>query len=352
MNRDGFRVFLSAWSTVFLLWFALGAGSQTGWSKSALVTITPIGAQDGEFCVGDRALLFEDPTGVRVLTAPGRTVKGSADPRIGPLGSIHAVLVDHPHTDHIGNIFDNDCAATASLQSALPYPTEGNAPEIAAIHNSVVPIAGEMNSFFTQKILNITKASPPGCPMTGLNNVVIVPRTSPCVTALRGGTMLISKDGVSGVKVTTIPAWHGSGAPRALVDPPNVALGLTGYMGSESGFIIRFSNGLTVLWTGDSGLIGDWATQSQFYGVNLAIVHMGDINTMGPDEAAWAVQNLIKPTMVIPTHANQVSTNGGTVVPGTRVDAFISQLRRGTAIVPLSGVPITCDGRGRCRQHR
>ena len=40
------------------------------------VTITPLGAATGEFCVGDRALLFEDPTGVRVLIAPGRTVKG------------------------------------------------------------------------------------------------------------------------------------------------------------------------------------------------------------------------------------------------------------------------------------
>ena len=35
------------------------------------VTITPLGAQAGEFCAGDRALLFEDPTGVRVLIAPG-----------------------------------------------------------------------------------------------------------------------------------------------------------------------------------------------------------------------------------------------------------------------------------------
>lgn len=350
MNTYRFSVFGSAWFSLVMLLIALGG--DPAWSKSSLVTITPLGSQAGEFCVGDRALLFEDPTGVRILTAPGRTVKGSEDPRIAPLGSIHAVLVDHPHTDHVGNIFDNDCGATASRQTALPFPTEGNAPEIAARHNSVVPIAGEMNSFFTQKILNINKVSPPGCPMTGLDNVVIVPRTSPCVTAIRGGTMTVSMNGVDGVKITTIPAWHGAGAPRALLDAPGVALGLTGYMGSESGFILRFSNGLTVLWTGDSGLIGDWATQSQFYGVNLAVVHMGDINTMGPNEAAWAVQNLIKPNMVIPTHANQVSTVGGSVVPGTRVDAFISQLKHGTVIVPLSGVPITCDGGGHCRQHR
>ena len=51
----------------------------------------------------------------------------------------------------------------------------------------------------------------------------------------------------------------------------------------------------TVLWTGASGLIGDWQTQSKFYRPNLAIVHMGDLFTMGPDEAAFAVDHLSMP---------------------------------------------------------
>jgi hypothetical protein len=260
------------------------------------------------------------------------------------------VLVDHPHTDHIGNVYDSNCAAT--VNTPLLFPTEGNAPEIAARNNSAILVGGEMNSFFTRKIQNINGSAPPACPTSGLDNIFTVPRSSPCVAAVRGGTLTASKDGVTGVKITTIPAWHGAGAPSALVDAPGVPPGLTGYMGSETGYILRFTNGLTVLWTGDSGLIGDWATQSQFYRVNLAVVHMGDVNTMGPDEAAWAVLNLIRPTMVIPEHANQVSTQGGEVVAGTRVERFISQLRRGMAIVPLSGVKITCTGSGRCRQQK
>jgi len=68
------------------------------------VTITPLGAVDGEFCVGDRALLFEDPTGVRVLIAPGRTVRGSTDSRLPQPGtaggSVHVVLIDHPQTSN------------------------------------------------------------------------------------------------------------------------------------------------------------------------------------------------------------------------------------------------------------
>ena len=38
---------------------AAGAAAQT-------VKITPLGSHDGEFCALDRALIFEDPDGIRV----------------------------------------------------------------------------------------------------------------------------------------------------------------------------------------------------------------------------------------------------------------------------------------------
>jgi L-ascorbate metabolism protein UlaG (beta-lactamase superfamily) len=218
-----------------------------------------------------------------------------------------------------------------------------------------------MPDFFTQKISNISNAAPPGCPTdidpaTGqafLDNRFSVPRSSPCVGVIRGGTRTVRIGNNPGVKITTIPAFHAAGASRMHIDDPNVPPGLTGYAGHETGYIMRFTNGLTVLWTGDSGLIGDWATQAQFYGVNLAVVHGGDLFTMGPDEAAFAVSQLIKPRSVIPEHFNQVSTSGGRVNAGTRLERFIQQLRgpsRSRVIVPLSGVPISCDGQGNCSQ--
>jgi L-ascorbate metabolism protein UlaG (beta-lactamase superfamily) len=75
---------------------------------------------------------------------------------------------------------------------------------------------------------------------------------------------------------------------------------------------------------------------------------MDGLFTMGPDEAAFAVERLIRPTTVIPEHINQVSTSGGVVVPGLRLDAFIDKLHEGRIVVPLSGLPITCDGKGNC----
>src|SRR5439155_20474224 len=124
------------------------------------------------------------------------------------------------------------------------------------------------------------------------------------------------------------PAFHAAGVPRANIDQldsisgPGVPPGLTGEAGHETGYIIRFTNGLTVLWTGDSGLIGDWEVQSRLYRPNLAVVHAGDLFTMGPDEAAFAVNQLIKPRSVIPEHFNQVSTTGGKVNGGTKLERF------------------------------
>ena len=359
------------WFVSLVFAFVVAIGWSLAWAQT--VKVTPLGAEANRFCVGDRALLFEDPTGVRVLIAPGRTVNGSGDSRLGTLGSVHVLLIDHPHVDHIGDVFHNDCAGTQALTTPFAFPGEGNAPEIAAGHKSAVLVGGELPDFFPQKIKNVTGVAPPGCPATGLDNILAVPASArtggnankPCVGVIRGGTRTAVFQGAStGVKITTIPAFHAAGASRAHVDEltaspggsvvadPGIPAGLTGYAGAETGYILRFTNGLSVLWTGDSGLIGDWATQAAFYRVNLAVVHGGDLFTMGPDEAAFAVNQLIKPRSVIPEHFNQPSTTTtGAVIAGTRLERFINLLTgeaQSRVVVPLSGATFEFDGAGNC----
>src|SRR5256885_13328893 len=75
-------------------------GRTPGGAPAATVKITPLGSHDGEFCAFDRALVFEDPDGTRILYDAGRTVRGANDPR---LGKIDAVLLSHVHGDHIGD---------------------------------------------------------------------------------------------------------------------------------------------------------------------------------------------------------------------------------------------------------
>src|SRR5215470_6939874 len=100
--------------------------SSSAWAKGATVAITPLGARTGDFCQVDRALLFEDPTGVRILYDAGRTVAGSEDPR---LGDVHVVLLTHVHTDHLGDVKlaqdpddpSSSCSGNLRTASALPH---------------------------------------------------------------------------------------------------------------------------------------------------------------------------------------------------------------------------------------
>ena len=91
------------------------------------VKVTPLGLVKGEFCKFDRALIFEDPDGTRILYDPGRTVAGPNDPR---LGHIDAVLASHMHGDHVGDKHQpapgaGTCGALDLSVGALPNTIPG-----------------------------------------------------------------------------------------------------------------------------------------------------------------------------------------------------------------------------------
>lgn len=320
-----------------------------GWSsiQAANVKITPLGSTQGEFCARDRAMLFEDPSGVRILIQPGRTVNKSTDPR---LGDVHVILLDHAHDDHVGDRIETLCGGGGII--ALDDPSVPNIAEIAAGKNSAVLVGGELVPWLRNRIAVAEGAGVGGCGASGPTNLTEVARATPCVDTLRPGASreLRLNGAATGVRVSTVQATHSNGISSKFVDgavPP----GLGGYGGTENGYIIRFSNGLSVYWSGDSGFFGDMELFSEFYKVNMTVIHMGDLFTMGPDEAAFAVNELIEPRTAIPEHANEVATSGGVVNPGTRTERFINKVDKGIkVIVPLSGVEISCNGGGVCTQ--
>src|SRR4051812_26947212 len=136
-------------------------------TNDGVVAITSIGQRTGEYCARDRALLFEDPTGVRVLYDPGITVSGGGDPR---LGIVHAVLVSHSHFDHIGyrklvqNPDDPDALCTAITAKFTAFDPNTTAAEIALAKNSAVLVNGSMAQFIGQKIQNLTGTPTDVCP--------------------------------------------------------------------------------------------------------------------------------------------------------------------------------------------
>jgi L-ascorbate metabolism protein UlaG (beta-lactamase superfamily) len=345
---------------IFLVLFFAFARSQ-GWSaergQGETVKITPLGARTGEFCSPDRALLFEDPTGVRILYDPGWTVAGSTDPR---LGEVHVILLSHVHVDHLGDAsLDQDPdAATARCDSGfarVPALPNSNTAEIAAGKNSAVIVAGEVAGFLSRKIQNIRGVPTPGCPASGLTNEMTVPRSSPCTGGLGIGakrTVAISA-GNAGVQIVAVSAQHGNGLSNDFLTEPlkaNLAANnLSISVGPAIGYVLTFSNGLTVYLSGDTGQSSDmWTVVNDFHEAKLAVFNIGDIFTTGPEEAAFAVEELIQPKAVIPSHANEVATTDGSVNPGTRTARFLELIKRLPVHVPLSGMTMKFDGHARC----
>src|SRR5439155_4369025 len=224
-GRMRLRSVVVAASILFMLWTSFG--STASGQSSGLVKITPLGSHSGELCRNDRALLFEDPAGVRILYDPGRTVD-EADPR---LGDVHVILLSHAHTDHIGDVRPNRSApGTCAAPAAGAANPNTNLAAIAALKNSAVFSPGELDPFLARKIQNIRGAAPAVCPALGLENETDVPMAGPCTASLRpGGSRTVVRIGSPGlVRVAAVQAIHSSGIDPGLIDAPSEAPGLRG----------------------------------------------------------------------------------------------------------------------------
>ena len=83
------------------------------------------------------------------------------------------------------------------------------------------------------------------------------------------------------------------------------------------------------------------------YGAKLVVINIGNTFTTGPKEAAYVINELIKPAAVIASHANEVATENGQVISGTKTDMFI-KASTVPAHLPLSGRTMEFDGGGNC----
>ncbi len=292
------------------------------------VKVTPLGGIDGEFCAQDRALIFEDPNGTRVLYDPGRTVAGAEDLR---LGKIDIILVSHMHGDHVGNAHNKApnsgaCDKPDVSVSALPHT---NAVNIAVAKKSKIVTGSEMPPFFAAKL----KAAG-GDPANSM-------------LARFGGSVT-----VGGVRIATVNAHHSNG-----VDPDYIGgdlgkamkdAGIAGDVGLATGYVLRFSNGLVAYLSGDTGITADQDSVVRgHYGARLAVMNMGDGFSTGPLEAAYVMNDLVKPASVIASHANEVGTVGGKVRPGSKTEAFM-KATKAPVHIPLSGKTMEFSSAGIC----
>src|SRR5438874_10683518 len=191
---------------------ALAAWS-AAWAQN--VKITPLGSHAGELCSRDRATIFEDPTGVRILYDAGQSVTGAEDPR---LGRIDVVLLTHAHGDHIGDMkmkaLEAGTCDSPQLFSAAPKSTTA---EIGAAKNAALIMEIQLGAFIGRKIETIRGKPTLACGPAEAD--LVAPFAAPCLATIRTGGARIVKASPSskGVELATVPAAHDSTVPLLLL---------------------------------------------------------------------------------------------------------------------------------------
>lgn len=95
-------------------------------------------------------------------------------------------------------------------------------------------------------------------------------------------------------KVKFTQAFHGS----SFVTEDNEII----YTGMPAGLLFM-AEGKTIYHAGDTALFGDMKLIGERHPIDVAFLPIGDNFTMGPEDAAYAVE-LLKPRMVVPIHYN------------------------------------------------
>jgi L-ascorbate metabolism protein UlaG (beta-lactamase superfamily) len=129
------------------------------------------------------------------------------------------------------------------------------------------------------------------------------------------------------VKVTMTHAVHSCGIKD---DDGSMVYG-----GEAAGYVLRLPDRRALYFAGDTNVFSDMQLIERLYGPELAFLPIGDLFTMGPQEAALAC-TLLKPKTVVPMHF-------GTFPPLTGRPEQLAELVQaaGVAVWPLvPGKPV------------
>jgi len=239
------------------------------------VKVTPLGSHDGELCDRDRATIFEDPTGVRILYDAGQTLTGADDAR---LGNIHLVLVSHAHGDHIGDrklksIGGGTCAAPETV----PGGSHSVTAEVAAAKKAAIVMTNDMGMFVGARIAQL-RGGKAVTPCAQKENITDVPVAESCRSNTNlGGVFTARAAGAArGVEITIVYASHANIVSPSLLSEAaramHAAEGTGVELGPPTGFVIKFTNGLVAYLSGDTGIHTEMKTVvHDYHRANLAV---------------------------------------------------------------------------------
>lgn len=190
--------------------------------------------------LGHATVLIQTAKGTNILIDPFIAQNPKYPKDFELPAAIHFILLTHGHGDHISDV--------------VP---------VAAKHGSTVVAIYELAAYVAAK--GVAKT-------IGMN---------------LGGTVQLGE-----VAATMVEAKHSAGAQDE---------NGTHYVGVAAGYVLAVSDGPVLYHAGDTAVFGDMKLIRELYEPEVAMLPIGGHFTMGPREAALAVQ-LLTPKMVLPLH--------------------------------------------------
>ncbi|MGH9589118.1 MAG: metal-dependent hydrolase [Terracidiphilus sp.] len=190
--------------------------------------------------LGHATVLIRTAKGTTILIDPYIAQNPKYPKTFEMPSKIHYILLTHGHGDHISDV--------------VP---------VANRHGAKVVAIYELASYLAGKGVSDT---------IGMN---------------LGGTVELDD-----VAATMVEAKHSAGAQ----DDKG-----THYVGIAAGYVLAVSGGPVLYHAGDTSVFGDMKLIGDLYHPSIAMLPIGGHFTMGPKEAALAV-NLLQPRVVLPIH--------------------------------------------------
>lgn len=190
--------------------------------------------------LGHATFLFTSPRGKRILVEPWVASNPACPESHKKVDRLDLILITHGHSDHTG-----DAVSIARSTGA----------HVIANYELCLWLEGK----------GIQNTAPMG----------------------HGGTQVVGD-----IAITMVNAVHGS----SVVEDGRVVS-----LGQAAGFIVRFEDGLTIYFAGDTDLFGDMRLIGELHRPTIAFLPIGDRFTMGPIAAARAV-DLLGVRQVVPMH--------------------------------------------------